>query len=109
MKENVNYLEKIPVKNQNIGWSKNKSGLVTLEIENKGIVNKIFQRLLKKPKVSYIHLDETGSRVWSYIDGERTVFQIGKKMTDEDEQELLYERLSKYIEILSGYKFINFK
>ena len=30
----------------------------TLEIENKGIVNKICQKLFKKPKISYVHLDK---------------------------------------------------
>ena len=31
------------------------------------------QKLLKKPKISYIHLDERGSFIWLKIDGEKMV------------------------------------
>ena len=58
MKENKkgNYLEKIPLRNQTIKWSTDGEENVTLEIENKGVFNRIAQKLLKKPPVSYIHL-----------------------------------------------------
>ena len=65
-----NYLEKIPLKNPEINWTTDDNGIVTLEVENKGIANTIAQKLLKKPKISYIHLDENGSFIWPLIDGE---------------------------------------
>ena len=68
-----NYLDKIPVKSERISW-KTEEEKITLEIENKGVYNRLFQKILKKPKVSYIHLDEIGSRVWPLIDGEKTIF-----------------------------------
>ena len=75
-----NYLEKVPKKNESIGWSE-KDGIVTLEIENKGIVNRIFQKLLKKPKISYVHLDEVGSFVWPLVDGEKDIIELGKAVS----------------------------
>lgn len=109
--KNENYLEKVPVLNQNIGWSKNENGAVTLEIENKGVFNRIAQKLLKKPKTSYIHLEEIGSFVWPLIDGERDIFELGKSVKEHfgEKAEPLYPRLVGYFEILENYKFITFK
>jgi hypothetical protein len=58
-----NYLEKIPVRTEGIEWSKDENGVITLEIVNKGVFNFIAQKLFKRPKISYIHLDEMGSFV----------------------------------------------
>ena len=105
-----NYLDKIPVKSYCISW-KTEEEKVTLAIENKGIYNRLFQKLLKKPKVSYVHLDEIGSRVWPLIDGEKTVFEIGTLLKEElgDTIEPLYERLSMYFNSLDNCKFITWK
>ena len=70
-----NYLEKIPVRAE-IEWETDSDGNVTLHIENKGVMNKIAQVLFKKPKVSYIHLDEMGSFIWPLIDGEKNILEI---------------------------------
>ena len=105
-----NYLDKIPVKSYCISW-KTEEEKVTLAIENKGIYNRLFQKLLKKPKVSYVHLDEIGSKVWPLIDGETTVFEIGTLLKEElgDTIEPLYERLSMYFNSLDNCKFITWK
>ena len=110
MKKQENYLEKIPVKG-NFEWKKDDEGIVTLEIENKGIVNKIFQKLLKKPKISYIHLDKMGSFVWPIIDGEKTILDISEDVKREfgEDANPLYERLCKYFQILESYGFVTFK
>jgi len=109
MKNKENYLEKIPQKNPNINWSVNGEG-VTLEIENKGAFNRIAQKLFKKPKISYIHLDETGSFIWPLIDGKTDIIALGESVKQHfgDKAEPLYERLSKYIKILESYGFIKF-
>ncbi len=105
-----NYLDKIPQK-ADIKFSENSDGLVTLEIENKGLANKIAQMILKKPKVSYIHLDEFGSFVWKRIDGKKNVYDIGKRVEENfgEKANPLYERLAKFVQILKSYNFINFK
>ncbi len=105
-----NYLENVPQKAvQN--FSCDEKGLVTLEIENKGIANKIAQTFFKRPKVSFIHLDEHGSFVWNLIDGKKDIIEIGKDVKEHfgEKAEPLYERLAKFFKILESYKFIKFK
>lgn len=115
MKNNVNksenYLERIPCHRIDINWTIDDSEKVTLEIENKGIFNKIAQKLFKKPKISYIHLDETGSFVWPRIDGVKNIEEIGKELETHfgDSMQPLYERLAKYFQILDSYNFITWK
>lgn len=111
-KTKENYLERIPARNPDIKWTTDEeSGLVTLEIENKGVMNKIAQKLFKKPKVSYVHLDENGSFVWPIIDGEKNIIQLGEIVYEHfgEKANPLYERLSKFIGILDSYGFITFK
>lgn len=55
-RQEENYLERIPLRPTDLKWSADETGLVTLEVENKGWMNRIAQKLLKKPKISYIHL-----------------------------------------------------
>ncbi len=106
-----NYLEKIPVRPEHIKWSADEDGIVTLDIENTGLFNRVAQKLLHKPKVSHIHLDEMGSFVWPLIDGEKDILALGQdvKMHFGDKANPLYERLAKYFQILESYKFIEWK
>ena len=48
-KPEENYLEKCPKRPEHIGWTTDENGIVTLEIENKGIMNRIMQKIAKKP------------------------------------------------------------
>ena len=107
MKNKENFLEKKPQRNPVINWNE-KDGQITLEIENKGAFNRLAQKLLKKPKISYIHLDEMGSFIWPLIDGEADIIALGEKVKEHfgDKAEPLYERLSKYIKILESYGFV---
>ena len=106
-KNTENYLDFKPRRNEIFNWSA-QDRKVTLEIENKGFLNRVFQKLLKKPKISYIHLDEMGSFIWPLIDGEKTVSEIGKAVEQRfgDKASPLYERLVKYFQILESYNFI---
>ena len=96
--------------NEELGWN-TEDGIVTLEITNKGIFNKIAQKLFKKPKISYVHLDQTGSFVWPIIDGEKDIIKIGEEVKAHfgDACEPLYERLAKFFQILESYGFVKFK
>ncbi|MBO5020282.1 MAG: PqqD family protein [Clostridia bacterium] len=107
-KQSGNFLDKKPSRKEGIEWTTDKDGIVTLEIKNKGFFNFIAQKLFKKPKISYIHLDEMGSFVWPLIDGEKDITELGK-MVDEhfgEKAQPLYERLAKYFMILESYGFI---
>ncbi len=106
-----NYLDRVPVHKEIIGWSMDDDGKVTLEIENKGVFNRIAQKLLKKPKISYIHLDENGSFIWPLLDGEKDITAIGKLVDEHfgEKAHPLYERLVKFFQILDSYGFIEWK
>lgn len=106
-----NYLEKKPVRTEGIEWSKDENGVITLEIVNKGAFNFLAQKLFKRPRISYIHLDEMGSFVWPCLDGEKDILEIGKLVEEEfgEKANPLYERLAKYFQILESYKFIGWK
>lgn len=106
-----NYLEKIPQRAEGIAWSQNEKGEVTLEIENKGWVNRIAQAFFKRPKVSHIHLDEMGNFIWPLIDGEKDIIALGELVKERfgEKAEPLYERLARYFQILESYKFVSFK
>ncbi len=110
-KQSENFLEKVALRNPEIKWSEDESGLVTLEKENQGVINRLAQKLFKKPRVSYIHLDENGSFVWKLIDGESDIIKIGEKVDEHFKEKAapLYERLAKFFSILSSYGFISFK
>ena len=110
MKTKENYLEKIPCKNSSIKWSQDESGLVTLEVQNRGFANLLAQKLLKKPKVSFIHLEKFGSFIWTAIDGGRDIIAIGKLVKEQfgEKAEPLYERLSTYMKTLKSNGFIDF-
>ena len=108
---NENYLEKIPVRNENITWKQDENGSVTLEIENTGFFNTVAQKFFKKPKISYVHLDENGSFLWPLLDGEKSILDLGVLVKEHfgEKAEPLYERLTKYFQILESYKFVSFK
>ena len=106
-----NYLENIPRHKDGMNWSQDEKGIVTLEVENKGAFNRIAQKLLKKPKISYIHLEEFGSFIWLAIDGQRDITAIGGLVRERfaEKAEPLYERLAQYFKTLEGYGFVTFK
>ena len=105
-----NYLDKIPRHNINIAFTTDEKNIVTLEIENKGIMNRVCQKLFKKPKISYIHLDVFGSFVWLLIDGKTDITKIGKEVENRfgEKAQPLYERLVQYFKTLESYGFIEY-
>lgn len=109
-KKDENYLDKKPVRT-NLKWDTDDEGNVTLHVENKGAMNRFAQLVFKKPKVSFIHLEEMGSFLWPLFNGEKTIYEIGELVKEHfgEKSEPLYERLAKYIQTLESYKFIEFK
>lgn len=110
-KDNVissNYLEKVPMRPTGMQWDTDEQGKVTLYIENTGVFNRIAQKFFKKPKVTQIHLDETGSFVWPLLDGEKNIIKLGELVKEHfgEEAEPLYPRLAEYFRRLDSYHFI---
>ena len=104
-----NYLERIPYRVLNT-WSLDENGIVTLEMENKGVWNNIFQKLFHKPKISYVHLEKSGSYLWQQIDGKLTIAQLSEKADEEfgHEKNRVYG-VAEYMRILESYHFIAFQ
>lgn len=108
----VNYLDFIPAKEQDQKFMENKEGNIVMCIERNTVYDRIARVLKKKtPKYSYYTLDMLGSYVWRQIDGERSVYEIGKLLKQEfgEDAEPLYERLAKFVQILEMNHFIKYK
>lgn len=108
VKKQENYLDFIPRVNVLFEWEKNEEGKIEIKVYNKGIFNKIAQIFFKKPKYSFIELDEFGTFVFEQIDGKRTIYEIGEKVKEQFEAKVepLYERLSLFIKILHKNHFV---
>ena len=106
-----NYLDYIPYHNTEFKSEIDDEGNVTIFRENKGVFCFITQRLLKKPRISQIHLDEMGNFIWPLMDGDRNILQISESVKERfgDRAEPLYNRLVSYISTLAGYGFIKLK
>lgn len=106
-----NYLEQIPMRNPDIAWTVEENGSVTLHIENKGRMNRLAQKFFKKPKVSHVYMEEIGSYLWPYLDGEKDILALGILVKEHfgEQAEPLYERLARYFQILDSYHFIIWK
>ncbi len=111
MKKSENYLERKPILKNSISYVCDENDIVTLEIQNNGIMNRIAQKLFSKPKVSYIHLDEYGSFAIICADGEKDIISIGETVEAKfaEKAHPLYERLSKFFQIMDSYGFIEWK
>lgn len=103
-----NYLDNIPVINKK--WERLENGCVEVTVENTGFYNTLAQKFFKKPRFSFIKLDEYGSCVWQQIDGKKTIYEIGQilKSTHKGASEQLYERLSQYFGILESNQYVIF-
>ena len=110
-KNEENYLTRIPVRPSRFEWSADEEGIVTLHIENKGFFNRAAQLILKKPKVSHIHLDEIGSFIWRQIDGEKDLVALAKPFGEHfgERVEPIYERLAEFFRRLESYGFVEWK
>ena len=110
-KQQKNYLDLIPERATELKWSQNEERIITLEVENTGIFNRIAQKLFKRPKYTKVHMEKYGSFLWPLIDGNRTVMELADLQKAEfgDEVEPLYPRVVKYMQIMESYNFISFK
>lgn len=106
-----NYLERIPVRKEDLRWETDEKGMVTLYVHNTGLMKKITQKLFKKPEYTQVHLDENGSFVWPLVDGEKNIIELGVEVKERfgEKAEPLYPRLAKFFQILESYGFVSFK
>lgn len=105
-----NYLERIPLRREKLAWW-SENDKVTLMLENRGVFNYIARLIAKKPPVSYIHLDEVGSFLWTSMDGRMNLVTLGIKLREKygESVEPLYNRLGQYFAILENCGLIAWK
>lgn len=110
MKKNkaFNYLDYIPKKSIYTSSFIGDDGKFYVRLENTGFYNKLAQILFKRPKYTSIELEEYGTFIWKYIDGENSIYDISGKVKEEfkDKAEPLYDRLCKYFRIMSDNKLV---
>ena len=110
-KPSVNYLDLVPKRAEHLQrHTDEETGLLVLDVENTGLFNTIAQKVFRKPRITHVHLDETGSFLWPLIDGEKTVAQLADCMKEHfgEKAEPLYPRIIKYFQIVESYHFIKF-
>ena len=109
-KQQENYLDYVPVISGKNTWD-TADGKVTIHMVHRGLYASIAQKFFHRPRVSHIDLDEMGSFIFPLIDGQRTVGDIALLVKERfgAEAEPLYERLSKYMQILRNNGFIYYK
>lgn len=103
-----NYLDLVPMKNRHISYIDDDADKIALKIENTGVFNWLAQKILHKPKNTFIHLDEYGTFVWLAIDDKTTVYQIGCKLAEKygEKAEPVYLRLVQYFYTIESYGFV---
>ncbi len=106
-----NYLDFVFEKKDGLKYEENSNGEYTIFVENKGVFNKIMQKILGKPKISQIHLEEFGNFIWKQIDGKQSVLQISEKVHEHfgEKAEPLLPRLVQYFKILQNNGFVEIK
>ena len=72
MKEKKNYIDNIPKINY-MKWDVAEYGIVEITVENTGFYNTIAQKICKKPRYSFIKLDEYGSFVRKKNEGKKSI------------------------------------
>ncbi len=73
-----------PLHNPNLEWKYNEEGHVVAMLPRKGgPTGKLVNFFLTVPEERPVILDEVGSFVWKMCDGERSVEQISKALSDE--------------------------
>ncbi|MBQ4095797.1 MAG: PqqD family protein [Oscillospiraceae bacterium] len=107
-KQKDNFLDYIPKHNSLFPYEKTSDGFIEIKMQNKGLVKKLTQVIMKKPKFTYVKLERFGSFVWEQIDGKRNVYDIGQLVKEHfgDDAEPVYERLCQYIKSLRTNGFI---
>lgn len=107
-KKQENFLDYIPKQNCLYKWQENSGKHVEISVPNQGIFNRTAQLLFHKPKVSRIELDDFGTFVWKQMDGQKSVYEIGKMIKEKfgTEAEPVFERLAQFIKILHKNGFV---
>ena len=83
MKKDNNLLDYVPRIPEKLNWTEDDEHRVTVDVENKGVFNRIAQKCFGRPAVSHIALEQFGSFIWKQIDGVHTIYDIALLVKEE--------------------------
>lgn len=111
MKKENNLLDYIPLISDQVSWTEDAQHMVTVDVPNKGLFNRIAQICFGRPPISHIALDEFGSFIWRQIDGKNTIYEIAMLVKEQfgKAAEPLYDRLLAYFRTLQGHGFVTLR
>ena len=98
MKKDNNLLDYVPRIPEKLNWTEDDEHRVTVDVENKGVFNRIAQKCFGRPAVSHIALEQFGSFIYD-------IALLVKEEFGED-AEPLYDRLLAYFRTLQGHGFV---
>ncbi len=103
----ANYMDAVFIPNPERPWTE-KKGRVVIDVENKGFYHWVAQKFFHRPRVSHIELDAHGTAVWKELDGQRTVYDIVRKMEEKfpAERDRMIDRVVTYMGILQRNHFV---
>lgn len=105
-----NLLEYKPERNPDIVWRKLENGHIELELVNKGFFHFLAQKLLKKPRISRIEMEEIGSFIWESMDGQKTVQDLSEELEEKFKEKArpTLGRLVSYLKVLYSNALIRY-
>lgn len=105
----LNILEMIPFRIYSHETADNGMVSVLIPRFHNKILAKIFNSLVRDPFVR-VKFDNFGSSAWLEIDGQKNVFTISQNLLQKHGEKIqpVNERVSKFLNQLYIYKFINF-
>jgi len=105
----LNILEMIPFRIYSHETADNGMVSVLIPRFHNKILAKIFNSLVRDPFVR-VKFDNFGSSAWLEIDGQKNVYTISKNLLQKHGEKIqpVNERVSKFLNQLYIYKFINF-
>lgn len=108
-KKEDNFLLYIP-KKKHSNWQIDK-GRVKLIFYHDKPAEKFIRALMKKSRNSDVTFDDIGSTTWNLINGQNTVYDIGKELLKiyGEACEPVYDRLIMYIRYLNRRNWISFE
>jgi len=107
--DHLNILEMIPFRIYSHETADNGMVSVLIPRFHNKILAKIFNSLVRDPFVR-VKFDNFGSSAWLEIDGQKNVYTISKNLLQKHGEKIqpVNERVSKFLNQLYIYKFINF-
>jgi hypothetical protein len=108
-KKEDNYLLYIPRIKHKIWEIRNDK--ICLIFQHDKVIERLIRWLFKKPYISDIELDDIGSKVWGFIDGKRTVYEIAKKNQEMygEKFDPSYRRITLFLNYINKKGWISFE